>query len=121
VAKGRPDMNESKGSILAEFCDGGTPECEPILQDALQVLQRRDISVSVHKKAEKEGHYIVISVKDIGTIDRKDMTEFLSTLFSRELEKLASADGVTVTLRDGEKHFSLPDDMQECVDWFHIE
>lgn len=114
-------MNKNKGSISIEICDAGTPEYESILQDALEVLQRRDISVSVHKKTQEEGRYIVIDVKDIGTIDREDMTEFLNALFSRKLNKLTSADSVTVTLRQDENNFALPDEMQECVDWFHIE
>jgi len=114
-------MSKNKGSISIELCGTGTPEYESILQDALQVLQQHDISVSVDKKPEEEGRYIVIDVKDVGTIDREDMTEFLNALFSKKLKKLTSADSVTVTLRGGEKNFALPDEMQECADWFHIE
>ena len=114
-------MSKNKGSILIELCGTGTQEYESILQNALQLLQQRDISVSLDKKPEEEGHYIVIYVKDVGTIDREDMTEFLNALFTKKLKKLTYADKVTVTLRDDEKNFALPDDMDECVDWFHIE
>ncbi|MHC4165607.1 MAG: hypothetical protein ACYSWQ_01475 [Planctomycetota bacterium] len=114
-------MSKNRGSISIELCSTGTPEYESILQDALQVLQQRDISVSVDKKPQEQDRYIIINVKDIGTIDREDMTEFLNVLFSKKLNKLTSADSVTVTLRDDEKNFALPDEIQECADWFHIE
>ncbi len=114
-------MDKNKGSISIELCGTGTQEYESILQDALQVLQKRDISVSVDKKSQEEGHYIVIDVKDIGTIDREDMTEFLNALFSKKLKKLTYADKVTVTLRRNEKNLALPDERRECEDWFHIE
>ena len=114
-------MNKNKGNISIEFCVTGTPEYESIPQDALKVLQQRNISVSVDNKPEKEGSYIVIDVKNIGTIDREDMTEFLNALFSKKLKKLTFADSVTVTLRHDQKNFALPDEMQECIDWFHIE
>jgi hypothetical protein len=112
------DINKNKGDISIEFCVTGTPEYESIPQEALQVLQQRNISVSVDNKSEKEGRYIVVEVKNIGTIDRTDMKEFLDALFAR---KHAPADSVTVTLRHDEKSFSLPDEIQECIDWFHIE
>ena len=76
-------MSKNKGSISIELCGTSTPEYESILQDALQVLQQQDISVSVDKKPEEEGRYIVIDVKDVGTIDREDMTEFLNALFTK--------------------------------------
>jgi hypothetical protein len=114
-------MDKNKGNIVIELRGTGTQEYESILQNALEVLQQRDISVSVQKKAEEEGRHIVIEVKDIGMIDREDMTEFLNALFSKKLKKLTYADKVTVTLRDDEKNFALPDEMEECGDWFHIE
>lgn len=114
-------MDKNKGNIVIELRDTGTPEYESILQNALQLLQQRDISVSLDKKPEEEGRYIVIYVKDVGTIDREDMTEFLNALFTKKLKKLTYAGKVTVTLRDDQKNFALPDDMDECVDWFHIE
>lgn len=110
-------MNKNKGNISIEFCVTGTPEYESIPQNALEVLQQHNISVSVNK-LEKEGRYIVIEVKNIGTIDRTDMEEFIDALFAR---KHAPPDSVTVTLRHEQKNFKLPDDMQECIDWFHIE
>ena len=111
-------MNKNKGDISIEFCVKGTPEYESIPQNALQVLQKHDISVSCENKPEKEGSYILIEVKNIGTIDREDMTEFLNALFAR---KHAPSDSVTVTLRHDQKNFALPDEMHECIDWFHIE
>lgn len=111
-------MNKNKGNILIELCSAGIPEYEPNLQNALQVLQQHDISVSCENKPEKEGSYILIEVKNIGTIDREDMTEFLNALFAG---KHAPADSVTVTLQHDQKNFALPDEMQECIDWFHIE
>jgi hypothetical protein len=114
-------MDKNKGNIVIELRGTGTQEYESILQNALEVLQQRDISVSVQKKSEVEGRHIVIEVKDIGMIDREDMTEFLNALFSKKLKKLTYADKVTVTLRDDEKNFALPDEMEECGDWFHIE
>ena len=112
------DMNKNKGDISIEFCVTGTPEYESIPQEVLQVLQQRNIAVSCDNKPEKEGRYIVIEVKNIGTIDRTDMEEFLDALFAR---KHAPPDSVTVTLRQDQKSFSLPDEIQECIDWFHIE
>ncbi|MCP4612771.1 MAG: hypothetical protein GY845_29090 [Planctomycetes bacterium] len=114
-------MDKNKGDISIELCGPGIPEYESILQVALKVLYQRDISVSLNKKPKEEGHYIVIYVKDIGTINREDMTEFLNALFTKKLKKLINTDKVTVTLRDDEKNFALPDEMQECEDWFHIE
>jgi hypothetical protein len=114
-------MSKNKGSISIELCGSGTQEYESGFQDALEVLEQRDISVSVDKKPQEQGRYIKIYVKDIGTIDREDMTEFLNALFTKKLEKLADADKVMVTLRVDEKNFSLPDERQECEDWFHIE
>ena len=114
-------MDKNKGNIVIELRGTGTPEYESILQNALQVLQQRNISVSVAKKPEEGGRYIVINVKDVGTINREDVTEFLKALFSKKFDKLTFADNVTVTLRDDEKNFALPDEMHECADWFHRE
>jgi hypothetical protein len=110
-----------KGDISIELCGTATQEYESILQDALEVLQQRDISVSVDKKSKDEGRHIVINVKNIGTIDREDMTEFLHALFTKKLKKLSAAGRVTVSLRHGQKEFALPDQMVECEDWFHVE
>jgi hypothetical protein len=114
-------MNKNKGSIIIEFLGSNVPRYESMLQYALQVLHQRNISVSVEKKPDDEGRCIIIDVKDIGTIDHEDMTAFLNALFSRKFEKLTFADGVTVTLRHDEKKFRLPDKIDECKDWFHIE
>ena len=114
-------MSKNKGSLSIEICDSNTQEYESGLQNALEVLKQRDISVSVDKKTKEQGHYITIYIKDIGTIDREDMKEFLNALFTKKLEELADADKVAVTLRNGEKTFSLPDEREECADWFHIE
>ena len=49
-------MDKNKGDITIELCGASIPEYESILQDALRVLYQRDISVSVDKKPEEEGH-----------------------------------------------------------------
>jgi hypothetical protein len=56
-------MDKNKGDITIELCGASIPEYESILQDALRVLYQRDISVSVDKKPEEKGRYIVIDVK----------------------------------------------------------
>ena len=71
------------------------------------VLQENDVS-SEHK--------ITITILNIGDISDKQIREALKILFAGIKEK-----GNFVKLIHNEKEFYLPEDIEECIDWFIIE
>lgn len=59
---------------------------------------------------------IFIKVVEIGAITDKPIREVLSILFSMD-----SPIKDTAVKLECEKEFNLPDEIEECVDWFIIE
>ncbi len=111
-------MNENNGNILIELYGKDISKYEAILQNAVHVLQQHHISYLIEKKSEQVNNSIKITMIDIGMIDRPMMTEFLETLFPR---KHGIPDSVSINLYHEQKIFTLPDEIRECEDWFHIE
>ena len=61
-------------------------------------------------------HKITITILNIGDISDKQIREALKILFAGIKEK-----GNFVKLIHNEKEFYLPEDIEECIDWFIIE
>ena len=59
---------------------------------------------------------VIIKILEIGDISDKQMKEVFKIMFSGVNNK-----GNFSKLIDRDKEFRLPDDIEECLDWFIIE
>lgn len=79
-------------------------------------LFRNNIKVIYREDNEDEKYIIIIKLLEIGDISDKHMREAFKVLFAgiREHNNF-------VKFIDEEKELYLPDDTEECIDWFIIE
>lgn len=78
-------------------------------------LLKNNIETVLQENVSSE-HKITITILNIGDISDKQIREALKILFAGIKEK-----GNFVKLIHNEKEFYLPEDIEECIDWFIIE
>lgn len=79
-------------------------------------LLKNNIETVLQENDVNSEHKITIAILDIGDISDKQIREALKILFAGIKEK-----SNFVKLIHNEKEFYLPDEMEECIDWFTIE
>ena len=81
--------------------------------NAAKVLQSSGADVLYKNTKETNGSNISIEVKEYGMISEVEVRNFLLSLFADK-----SLSTVSVELKDNERSFQLPDEIEECIDWF---
>jgi hypothetical protein len=85
-----------------------------IVQQASRVLEDKDIEVVLEKLQTLEEADIQIDVVHVGDISEKEMKPFFESLFA-DMQEMS---GTSVKLSDNNKNFQLPQELEECLDWF---
>ncbi len=80
-------------------------------------LKAQGLSLSVVNRTAGDEEGILIDVVEVGDISDATIRVLLSAIFStpRVLKN------TRVVLKDDERRFDLPDDMEECIAWFVME
>ncbi len=90
-------------------------DTEERLNAMIAVLRNYNVAI-VNERIDSEEPAIRIEILDIGAIDSRHMKDALKVLFKGDRARKNS-----VKLIHENKIFNLPDDMDECLDWFLIE
>lgn len=108
--------NKKLGKIRVTV-EGTIPEdIEAKLQTALLVLKNHNIEIITDKISSNDDGLIIFEILDIGDISEKHMKDALKDIFLRY-----KGNKNFVRLIQEKKVFELPDDYDECMDWFIIE
>lgn len=86
------------------------------IQGAISYLQKNNIEVVLQESNLKDNFKVIIKILDIGDITDKQIKETFKIMLS-----CVKGERNFVKLIDRDKEFHLPDDIEECLDWFIIE
>ena len=91
-------------------------EILPRIHSTVSYLNKNNIDTVLQEGNLEDGFKVIIKILDLGDISDKQMKEAFRLMFT----------GVKVgnkfsKLVDRDKEFLLPDDIDECLDWFIVE
>lgn len=111
--------NQSKiiGKIEISTDQSLSQEILSKIQETISYLHKENVDVVFFQESNlKDGFKVIIKILEIGDISDKQMREAFKTMF------FGIKDGGNFSkLIDKDKEFRLPDDIEECLDWFIIE
>ncbi|MBN1787095.1 MAG: hypothetical protein JW806_01725 [Sedimentisphaerales bacterium] len=105
-----------KAQVIIKFSETLDSIQREVVAKAAKVLEKMEVDVVSEEIQDSDNLGVSIEVLEMGGISEIEISRFLSSLFSDK-----SLSGVSVALGDGEKTFKLPDESDECIDWFIME
>lgn len=110
------NQSQTVGKIEISIDKDLSQEILSKIHDAVSYLQRNNIRIISQESSFKDEFKVIIKILDIGDILNEQMKEALKIMFAGVKGKRNFA-----KLIDRDKEFRLPDDIEECLDWFIIE
>lgn len=86
------------------------------IEKAVSNLRKSNIEIVLQESNLRDDLKVLIKIRDIGDISDKQIREAFKIMFPD-----VKGDRNFAKLIDREKEFRLPDDLDECLDWFIIE